>query len=172
MSNYRRAAIPGASYFFTVVTKQRKPVFSNEIKVRILRDAMQEEMIRRPFIVEAAVVLPDHIHCLWKLPAGDKDFSSRWREIKKSVSKRAGTVKNSRGEGDLWQRRFWEHLIRDEHDWRVHMDYIHFNPVRHGYVKKPCEWRWSSFQRWVDKGAYDRDWGSAEPEVISGLDFE
>jgi len=173
MSNYRRAKTTGATYFFTVVTHNRKPVFRSAASVQILRDAFQDEMQRRPYIMEAAVILPDHLHCIWQLPENDSDYSSRWREIKKAVTKQiARGTKNSRGEGDVWQRRFWEHQIRDNHDWRKHIDYIHYNPVKHGYTSTPLEWQWSSFRRWVDKGAYSSDWGSVEPEGISNLNFE
>jgi len=172
MSNYRRATTPGASYFFTVVTNQRRPVFDNEPTVQILREAIRDEMQRRPFVIEAAVVLPDHIHCLWQLPENDSDYSSRWREIKKAVTKQIGKAKNARNEGDVWQRRFWEHQVRNEKDWRTHMDYIHYNPVKHGYVKTPLQWKWSTFSRWVEQGAYQSDWGTLEPENVSSLDLE
>ena len=162
MSNYRRAKTPGASYFFTVVTHQRRPVFNNETTVQILRDAFRDEMQRRPFEIEAAVILPDHIHCIWKLPEHDADFSSRWREIKKAVTKRISTNKNAMYEGSVWQRRFWEHQLRHERDWRMHMDYIHYNPVKHGYVKTPLHWKWSTFRRWVERGAYESDWAVRE----------
>jgi len=172
MSNYRRANAAGACYFFTVVTSLRKPVFSSETSVQILRNAVRDEMQRRPFSIEAAVVLPDHIHCIWQLPNNDSDYSSRWREIKKSVTKKIGTDSNTRNEGDIWQRRFWEHLIRNDDDWRSHMDYIHYNPVKHGYVENPAQWKWSSFNRWVARGAYQADWGGTEPNHVSQLDFE
>jgi len=173
MSNYRRAKTPGATYFFTVVTQNRKPVFTSNSSVEILRDAFRDEIQRRPFVIEATVILPDHLHCIWQLPDSDSDYSSRWREIRKAVTKRiAFGPKNARGEGDVWQRRFWEHQITDGRDWRQHMDYIHYNPVKHGYVSSPSEWQWSSFRRWVDKGAYSLDWGSVEPKGISDLNFE
>lgn len=172
VSNYRRSDARGASFFFTVVTYHRRPVFDSDVSIAILRDSIRDEMQRRPFVIEAAVILPDHIHCLWQLPENDSDFSSRWREIKKDVTKRLGASKNARGEGNVWQRRFWEHQIRNERDWRMHMDYIHYNPVKHGYVNAPFQWRWSSFMRWVEKGAYELDWGTIEPSDISALDFE
>jgi len=172
MSNYRRATTTGATYFFTVVTHQRKPVFRSETTIQILRDAISEELQRRPFVMEAAVILPDHLHCLWQLPENDSDYSSRWREIKKSVTKQVGKNKNSRNEGDVWQRRFWEHQVRSEDEWRMYMDYIHYNPAKHGYVKTPLEWEWSSFSRWVERGAYDASWGCVEPVGLSRLDFE
>ena len=129
-------------------------------------------MKRRPFTLEAIVVLPDHLHCLWQLPENDTDYSGRWREIKKFTTKNLSAVRNSRNEGDIWQRRYWEHQIRHEKDWRIHMDYIHYNPVKHGYVSAPRLWVYSSFFKWVRLGVYDVEWGSVEPENICGLDFE
>ena len=172
MSNYRRSTTQGASFFFTVVTHQRRPLFDKENSISILREAHRREQQRRPFIIAAAVILPDHIHSLWTLPENDADYSSRWREIKKYVSKELGHSKNTRGESNVWQRRFWEHQIRDEQDWNTHMDYIHYNPVKHGYAEKPVDWKWSSFSRWVARGVYTADWGSSEPIGLTGLDFE
>lgn len=157
MSNYRRANTPGATYFFTVVTHKRKPVFNTESAIDLLRDAFHTI----------------HIHCLWRLPENDNDFSGRWREIKKFVTQRIANVRNARNEGGIWQRRFWEHQIRNEKDWQNHMDYIHFNPVRHGYVTAAKNWQWSSFYKWVRKGAYTENWGSnVMPESIKGMEFE
>ncbi|HFE39493.1 MAG TPA: transposase [Gammaproteobacteria bacterium] len=173
MSHYRRATTPGATYFFTVVTHQRKNRFTNPSSIELLREAFRTIKARKPFEIEAIVVLPDHIHCLWKLPEDDHDFSGRWREIKKYVTKRMTNIRNSRKEGDIWQRRFWEHQIRNETDWRNHMDYIHYNPVRHGYVTAPGNWRWSSFHQWAAKGAYELCWGANEmPDEIKGMKFE
>ncbi|PXF55842.1 MAG: transposase [Deltaproteobacteria bacterium] len=172
MSNYRRAYIPGAAYFFTVVTRHRKPWFDREERVEILREAFQKTMSKRPFRIDAIVVLPNHIHCIWKLPEDDKDFSGRWREIKKMVSRRLDARTNERNERSVWQRRFWEHLIRDESDWRNHMDYIHYNPVRHGLVRRVSDWPWSSFARAVERGWYPADWGATEPPAIAGMDLE
>ncbi len=172
MSKYRRAIQPGAAYFFTVVTYHRKPWFDCEAHVSVLREAFRRHMGKRPFRIDAVVVLPDHIHCLWQLPQGDSDFSGRWREIKKSVSRQLDSRTNARNERLVWQRRFWEHLIRDEDDWKNHMDYIHYNPVKHGLVKRPADWPWSSFSKAVAQGWYDMDWGRTEPAMIAGMDLE
>nr|VFJ47778.1 MAG: putative transposase [Candidatus Kentron sp. DK]VFJ64207.1 MAG: putative transposase [Candidatus Kentron sp. DK] len=172
MSNYRRADIPGAMYFFTVVTYRRYPWFDREGRVEILRRAFRKTMARQPFRVEAMVVLPDHLHCLWQLPEGDRDFSGRWREIKKGASRHLDPGVNARGERPVWQKRFWEHLIRDQEDLRNHMDYIHYNPVRHGLAKRAGDWPWSSFPRAVAKGWYDPDWGTQAPLNISKMDRE
>jgi len=172
MSQYRRADTPGATYFFTVVTYDRKPWFSGEKNVTILREAFRDIMARRPFVMEAVVILPDHLHCLWRLPEGDNDFSGRWREIKKRVSRQLDPRTNARNERPVWQRRFWEHQIRDEQDWRNHLDYIHYNPVKHGLVERVAEWPWSSFHRAVARGWYAPDWGRSESTTITDMDLE
>jgi putative transposase len=158
MSDYRRAYVPGGCYFFTVVIHGRCPVFSTPEGVKLLRAALRSEMTRRPFQIDGFVVLPDHLHAIWRLPSGDSDFSSRWREIKKAVTKGLG----GSFAGTVWQRRFWEHALRDEEDWRRHMDYIHFNPVKHRLVRRPRDWGYSSFATCVAKGWYNENWGEGE----------
>ncbi len=172
MSDYRRAVFHGGVYFFTVVTHRRIPIFTNETRVAVLREAFRAVMLKRPFLIDAIVVLPDHIHCVWRLPECDADYSGRWREIKKHASARIDRRINDRGERPVWQRRFWEHLIRDEQDWRNHMDYVHYNPVKHGLVGRPGDWLWSSFRGAVAKGWYEPDWGSRPPRGIEGMDLE
>jgi putative transposase len=172
MSNYRRAVIPGGVFFFTVVTYNRRLVFNCEENVEVLRQAARNVRARKPFEIDAMVVLPDHLHCIWCLPDNDCDFSGRWREIKKAVSRAIDPDSDTRNERKTWQRRFWEHAIRDEDDWRRHMDYIHYNPVKHQYVNKPADWPWSSFEHCVARGWYDPSWGSYEPESIAAMDFE
>ncbi len=173
MSDYRRIFIPGGVYFFTVVTFQRKPIFLDPDNVSLLRAAFKHIMVTRPFTIDAIVVLPDHLHCLWRLPELDDDFSSRWREIKKYVSKRIGGAGIRAKEKDIWQRRFWEHTVRNENDWQRHMDYIHYNPVKHGLVLSPAQWPYSSFCRAVANGWYDINWGShGQPETIQDLEIE
>ncbi|MDZ7831070.1 MAG: transposase [Desulfobacterales bacterium] len=172
MSNYRRALIPGGVFFFTVVTYRRRQVFTNDEKVDALRRAFRRVRAIRPFEIDAIVILPDHLHCIWRLPEGDGDFSGRWREIKKAASRAIGPHSDAENERKVWQRRFWEHAIRDEADWRRHMDYIHYNPVRHQLVSRPWDWPWSSFARCVERGWYDASWGCVEPAGIRGLDFE
>ncbi len=121
---------------------------------------------RKPFHIDGWVVLPDHMHCIWTLPENDSDYSGRWREIKKSFSKSIPNVEyrsesrirnNERG---IWQRRFWEHTIRDECDYQTHMDYLHYNPVKHGLVDAVYKWEYSSFHQWVQQGNYTQDWGN------------
>lgn len=130
---------------------------------------------RFPFEVEAICLLPDHIHCIWTLPEEDEDYSRRWKEIKRLFTKGyleeigPGEYRNEsrkkRGEAAIWQRRFWEHAIRDESDLSRHIDYIHFNPVKHGLVQAPRDWAWSSFHRYVKMGYYDPDWGDMPEEA-------
>ncbi len=157
MKQYRRLYSPGARYFFTVVTELRKPLLIENIDR--LREAFRMCRERHPFKIEAIVILPDHIHTVWQLPEGDEDFSKRWMVIKRYFSSAFPQAKVSRSkikkrEKGIWQRRFWEHQIRDENDWRQHVDYIHFNPVKHGFVNHPQDWQYSSYQRAVEKGWY------------------
>jgi putative transposase len=138
----------------------------------LLKSAFHNVQKTRPFAIDAIAVLPDHSHCLWKLLEDDADFSTRWMLIKKNVSTAMVSEKNHRGEKQIWQRRFWEHLIRDENDYRKHMDYIHSNPVKHGYVGCPAEWQYSSFIKAVTDGWYDPNWGSLEPQTIKNMNCE
>jgi putative transposase len=172
MGTYRRVYIPGGVYFFTVVTQDRMPHFAEPANVAHLRAAFRRVMAVRPFEMEAVVILPDHLHCLWRLPEGDDDYSGRWREIKKATSRRIDASTNARGERPVWQRRFWENAIRDEADWRAHLDYIHYNPVKHGLAARPADWPWSSFLRAVGRGRYEPNWGEQEPVHIAGMDWE
>lgn len=172
MGDYRRAYQQGGCYFFTQVTYQRQPIFSDVQNVEKLKSAFRAVMQVRPFTIEAIVILPDHLHCIWQLPAGDDNFSERWRQIKRHFSLHFDAPKNTRGEKLIWQRRFWEHVIRDELDWNNHFDYIHYNPVKHGYVLRPADWAHSSFAKAVAKGWCMPDWGESSPKNLDKLDFE
>lgn len=172
MSDYRRAYSPGGTYFFTLVTHNRVKRFADPHEVERLRTAFRHVKERHPFVIDAIVVLPDHIHALWTLPAGDHDFSMRWRLVKHKFSVGAAAPINHRGEKQIWQRRFWEHLIRDADDWANHMDYIHYNPVKHGYVCRPSDWPYSSFARCVERGWYSPEWGATCPEAIECMNPE
>jgi putative transposase len=169
VSDYRRLYIPGGCCFFTVVTYHRLPVLAQPEHINALREAFRAVKAAHPFEVQAMVVLPDHLHCLWHLPEGDAGFSTRWRDIKNRVSRQIQTPINSRREKAVWQRRFWEHAIRDQDDWVRHVDYIHWNPVKHGYVPSPGDWPYSSFAQALRKGWYPPDWGRVEPAGIDGL---
>jgi putative transposase len=172
MSTYRRHYLPGGCYFFTVVTYERRPLFKDEERVTLLRSAMRDVMSRRPFEIQAMVVLPDHLHTVWRLPDGDDDYSRRWRDIKHHVSRQIDTPLTPRREKSVWQRRFWEHAIRNEDDWKRHLDYVHFNPVKHGLVSRARDWPYSSFRRAVEKGWYAPDWGCEVPEAIRSWELE
>jgi putative transposase len=172
MSEYRRAYQEGGCCFFTVVTYERRRILEYGENIQRLKKAFRHVMQNYPFTMDSVVVLPDHLHCIWLLPEGDFDFSPRWRLIKRYFSIGIRAPINHRGEKTVWQRRFWEHLIRSEDDWRKHVDYIHYNPVKHGYVPRPADWPYSSFQQAVDRGWYAVDWGEQEPDNIKGLDFE
>jgi putative transposase len=172
MSHYRRIYQPGCSYFFTSVTHQRMKILSLPDNIARLQSAFDKVMGKKPFTMEAFVILPDHIHCIWRLPPGDSDYSTRWRLIKGHFSIGIDKPANERGEKNIWQGRFGEHLLRDEEDWRRHMDYIHYNPVKHGYVVSPEDWPHSSFRQALKDGLYAPDWGSGEPGSISRMDLE
>jgi putative transposase len=134
--------------------------------------AFRHVMEIRPFSIDAIVILPDHLHCIWQLPEGDNNFPERWRQIKRFVSIGLKSTLNERNEKDLWQRRYWEHLIKDEEDWRRHIDYIHYNPVKHGYVERPADWPYSSFKIAMKRDWYEATWGDSEPPNIVMMKFE
>lgn len=151
MTEYRRTHMPGATWFFTVNLAERH---GNRLwidHVDALREAFRYVRDRHPFRMEAVVVLPDHLHCIWTLPLGDADFSLRWNLLKGRFSRavetgeRLSPSRAKRRERSLWQRRFWEHLIRDQDNFSRHVDYIHWNPVKHGWVKRVADWPYSSF---------------------------
>ena len=164
---YRRIFIPGGMYFFTVVTYNRQPIFIAPAAVELLRFSFRYTMVRHPFTIVASVILPDHLHFIWTLPPDSSDFSTRWRLIKSYFTRHWFSVdyvhdtssQNLKKEKNVWQGRFWEHFIRDEHDLTRHLDYIHYNPVKHGFVDTPMEWKYSSFQNYVDDGFYPKEWG-------------
>ena len=177
MTNYRRIYVKGGTYFFTVVTQERRPIFADDKSIEILRDVFKVVMKSSPFHIEGMVVLPDHIHCLWTLPKGDYDFSKRWKGIKYrfSLSYKGSFVKsdsmNKKKEKGLWQRRFWEHLIRDQEDFNRHIDYIHYNPVKHKLARRAFEWPHSSFKQFMMQGIYEKNWGSTIPSSITGMEL-
>lgn len=166
MTNYRRVFEQGATYFFTVNLARRDTRLLVE-HISLLRDAFRYVMDRHPFAIDAMVVLPEHLHAVWTLPPGDADHSIRWRLAKTWFSRhlpageRRSESRIRKGERGIWQRRYWEHLIRDEDDLRRHVDYIHFNPVKHGHVARAADWPHSSFHRYVADGRLPGDWGAA-----------
>ncbi len=178
VSYYRRANTPGSSYFFTVVTYRRQKILCDEQVRNALRVATKAVQSERPFTIDAWVLLPDHLHCLWTLPAGDADFSMRWGLIKRRVSLVCGedykrtewlsSSKKKHRESTLWQRRFWEHQIRDQNDFNRHLDYIHYNPVKHGLCKRPNQWPYSTLHRYIKAAKYPEDWAVQDDFDDSG----
>lgn len=170
MSHYRRSLTRGGTFFFTVVTYRRQDFLVNAEARRFLRDAITEVRKTQPFTIDAWVLLPEHLHCIWTLPEGDYDFSKRWGRIKAIFSKKAKNYlyqsklmnisKQKHGESTIWQRRFWEHEIKSQQDFNHHMDYIHYNPVKHGLVSKVNDWPYSSFHLYVKKKVYPINWVS------------
>jgi putative transposase len=165
MPNYIRAKFEGGYYFFTVVTYRRARLFTEELARHILRQAITKTQSSHPFEVIAICLLPDHLHCVWKLPEEDADFSTRWSSIKGIFSReylRANQQEHvslsraDKGEVCIWQKRFWEHQIRDERDLQRHIDYIHYNPVKHGLAKSADDWPWSTYHQFVKEGLYGR----------------
>jgi putative transposase len=166
MSRFRRA-LTGSTYFFTLVAYRRRPILCDDAILRALRDAILAVCSRRPFTIDAWVQLPDHLHCIWTLPPDDHDFGRRWSEIKHRVSYNcrhlyddapvSRTMTRQRVAA-IWQRRFWEHQIRDERDFAAHLDYVHINAVKHGHATHAALWPHSSFARYVREGIYPADW--------------
>lgn len=170
MSSYRRHFVAGATYFFTLVTMRRRPILCTQTARDCLRRAIEETQSRRPFELLAICLLPDHLHCLWTLPDGDADFSTRLRKIKESFTRAYLTASDTWAESEIsigqqskglrgvWQQRFWEHTIRDETDFGHHLDYIHFNPIKHELAPCAHAWPYSTFSKWVALGLYDSQW--------------
>ncbi|MGH8514840.1 MAG: REP-associated tyrosine transposase [Gammaproteobacteria bacterium] len=180
MVNYRRARVPGATYFFTVTLRDRRSRMLTD-HVDALREVVKCVRRRWPFRIDAVVVLPDHLHTIWTLPEGDADFSKRWRAMhprramqaqsmglafkarftRRLVMRGIALAHDRRGEYALWQRRFWERLIRDAQDFACHVDY---NPVKHGWVARPLDWRWSSIHRYIRLELLPPDWAAVPEE--------
>ena len=170
---YRRAVIPGGSFFFTLVTAERRPLLASDAAIDNLRRAFATVRAKRPFNVDAIVILPDHLHCIWTLPPGDVDFATRWRLVKTWFTKHYDPAECGLPDGarvnvhkqSVWQHRYWEHALRDEADFTRHVEYIHFNPVKHGLVASASAWQYSSFHRYVAAGLYPADWGNDVPDI-------
>jgi putative transposase len=182
MPDYRRWYVPGGTFFFTLVACNRHPLFEGPVARRIFGKVLRDIRAEMPFEVVAIVLLWDHLHTIWTLPPGDDDYSTRWKKLKGKFTRRwlkAGgkemplsASRKARGERGIWQRRFWEHTSLEEGDLEAHLDYIHYNPVKHGYVQRPWDWPFSSFRRYVGLGQYGDNWGTTEPSHLMGLDFE
>jgi putative transposase len=160
MPNYRRLLRPGGTYFFTVVSDQRRRVLTTPLFRHTLRQSIARVRMRYPFEIVAFVLLPDHLHTIWTLPDGDNNFPLRWRLIKALVSVQ---MRDS-----PWQHRYMEHALRSERDFHTHFDYVHWNPMKHGLVERVVDWPWSTFHRYVAQGLYAADWcGDAGAEGIT-----
>jgi putative transposase len=174
MTNYRRNFVRGGSYFFTVNLADRGSRLLTD-HIDLLRIAFRYARVRHAFMIDAIVILPDHLHAIWSLPEGDADFATRWRHVKAMFSRalpmreRISESRLRKGERGIWQRRYWEHTLRDGRDFSRHVNYIHFNPVKHGLVTRVEDWPYSSFHRMVRLGVYARDWGGDASE--SGASF-
>ena len=176
MSWYRRWRKPGGIYFFTCVTYHRNRLLTSATARPLLRSAIEQTQTERPFDILAFVLLPDHMHALWQLPPGDDQYSVRWRLIKARFTHSllaAGyeepsqsVSRASRSERAVWQRRSWEHCIRDESDWKRHVDYIHWNPIKHRLVPAPRLWRYSTFMKYVRLSEYEEHWGDQMPATL------
>jgi REP-associated tyrosine transposase len=168
MPEYRRYDVSGGTYSFTVVTHAQAPILCDSTARAILRAKFPECRKRWPFALVAIVLLPDHLHSIWTLPEGDHDYSMRWAWIKKEFTKewlrrggdegKISEARRARRRRGVWQPRYWEHSIFEEDDFENHFHYVHYNPVKHGLVRFPCEWPYFSFHRWVKAGVYNRDW--------------
>lgn len=160
---YRRNHLPGGTFFFTVNLRDRQSALLTD-HIDLLRTSFRIVRESHPYTIHAIVVLPEHLHTIWELPPGDSAYSIRWQSIKSKFThallKHGVQLKmNKKEEYNLWQKRFWEHTIRDEEDLRTHTDYIHYNPVKHGHVEKPLDWPYSTFRRYVKLGWLSGDWG-------------
>ena len=170
---YRRNFVPGGTFFFTATLRDRRSLALVE-HIDALRDSIRQARSERPFHIDAIVVLPDHLHTIWTLPDGDSNYPARWRRIKSAfthrlVSSGVALKCDRRGEYDLWQRRFWEHTVRDDADFQRCIDYIHFNPVKHGLVARVSDWEHSSFRRFVRAGLLSMDWGGHAGPLTGGF---
>jgi putative transposase len=170
MVAYRRNFVPGASYFFTVALRDRRADLLIR-HVRELRAAYGEAARKSPFTTDAIVILPDHLHAIWTLPPDDSNYASRWRAIKSGFVRRLARSgmainRNHRNETGVWQRRYWEHTIRDADDLWRHVEYIHYNPVRHGLVFRAADWPYSSIHRFIEQGAIPPDWASPPDDGV------
>ncbi|MEE8575297.1 MAG: transposase [Thermodesulfobacteriota bacterium] len=180
MSNYKRSK-DGSTFFFTVVTYKREPILCLDESRKALREIIDRVRELHQFEIKAWVLLPDHLHAIWEFTNGDFNYSMIWGLIKKEFTKKMKHINPStplspsrkvHREGAIWQRRFWEHTIRDEVDFRTHVDYIHYNPVKHGLVASPAEWEHSTFNRFVEEGVYPKNWGSNELEFSADIGRE
>jgi putative transposase len=183
MPKYLRNYLPGGTYFFTVVTQDRRAILTTASSRKHLRTAIQCELQRAPFTQVAIALLPEHLHTVWSLSEGDADYSIRWKRIKQRFTRsfladggeEAETTANRKKhqERGVWQPRFWEHTVRDEDDLERCINYIHYNPVKHGLVERVCDYPWSTFHDYVKSGVYSLDWGCSHSlSDIDGAEWD
>jgi len=173
MVRYRRDFTPGGTYFFTVALRDRRATLVTDHH-RLLREAVRSVRRARPFSIRAMVLLPDHLHAGWTLPEGDADYPGRWRDIKsrfvRMLAAQGGrVVRNGRGEADVWQRRYWEHRIRNERDLQTHVDYIHFNPVKHGHAERATDWPHSTIHTYIRRGWLPAEWAADDAGGVARM---
>ncbi|MBN1941887.1 MAG: transposase [Phycisphaerae bacterium] len=167
MPGYRRN-YEGRLFFFTIVTKDRRDIFTDDSVSSALGQIIRQTCNERPWVTDAMVLLPNHLHAIWRMPENDRDYSTRISIIKKRFTQwylatgrkeaKVSPGQHRHRRRGVWQERFWEHTIRNARDYHMHLDYIHINPVKHGYAAKPIDWPWSSFHRYVKNECYERDW--------------
>ncbi len=182
MPNYHRSLVEGGTYFFTVVTYQCQPIFTSVSSRHLLHRAWREVNDRFPFETIAICLMPEYLHCIWRLPEGDANYAMRWKEIKNRFTRRyleeggpggeRNASRHKRNEAAIWQRRFWGHTIESEKDLELHLDYIHYNPIKHGLVERAIDWPFSSFSRYVHEGIYAEDWVGGSAGRLQLLDWE
>jgi putative transposase len=181
MPNYKRDKTPGGTWFFTVVSYHRR-AFLCDAPVRAeIRSAIKRVRKKYPFEINAWVLMPDHFHCVWTLPRGDSNYSLRisllkrfithWHKASVAVSDTRSTSRVKHRESTVWQRRFWEHLIKDDNDLRQHLNYIHYNPVKHGYCQNPADWPYSTVHKFIANGIYPKDWCMADNSLSTDHRF-
>lgn len=174
MTQYRRMHTKGATYFFTVNCAKRGNNSVLVENIERLRQSFRKIKRKHPFTIDAIVILPEHLHCIWTLPANDSDYPTRWGLIKAHFSRgipkgeKRSLSRQLRGERGIWQRRYWEHQIRGDQDYQRHVDYIHWNPVKHGWVNQPSEWPYSSFHAFVRQGILPSDWAGKTDNMETG----
>jgi putative transposase len=173
MPNYRRLYLASQSVFITIVTNHRKRIFIDPQNIEILFETINRVKIIYPFELIAYVVMPEHLHCLIQTPDGTPNYSPVIHCIKRNFALNFKKVHHIDSPTKLWQARFWDHVIKDDNDFEKHLDYIHWNPVKHGYVNDPLHWQWSTFSKWFEDGFYDDAWGVNDmPSNIQKMDFE
>ncbi len=182
MPNYIRLREEGGTFFFSVVTHERRAFLTEPLARQCLREAWRETCARYPFETHAVCLMPDHLHTIWAMPEEDTDYDRRWRHLKARFSfryrreggaeGRRNTSRRTRNECGYWQRRYWEHKIRDDNDFSRHFHYVHYNPVKHGLVEWPEQWPWSTFHKYARMGWYGTEWGHTPIEDIKGMECE